>query len=1336
MGFLKQRYAIGIFILVAIFMALPVFNVEAGENDNFLITVETDKEVYEVGETVEYLIKVKNISQNEAKDVSIIDELPSNIRVINTDGQINGNKISWEKDELLPEEEVALHLSIMLNEVSVTPPVDGSDSNDDTIPPTEGGDGTYDDTVPPTAESTGDGDTPSKDDNNQLPSDISGSKPDTGYNNFIMLMMGIILLGLGYLLYKVKGKKIGKFFIFILLCSMTPNTDVNAENISVSQEYSHSVKINGESIESKITINANMMRDENVQPELVNLSLTLFEDEYQTLSNDVVDVKVGEETAYSFETSEKGFLKLQVPVNSSVSINHPSIESMMTIDDNGDVSVVNKKGEVVIGFIERSEAGFVSYRENITNLKADSISKIELLNLESGQFIYDGILELERNEILVIPAFGDYVSGIAIKIVESKIENSKTVATIIQPELKEVYESIDIEIQPSMENAQIKLEDGVELADDITYAQHGFSADIKKFNVGDIEVSGEVSASIENDLRINIDFDWFETDIKEIRYEIDAATALEFSTVYKDISGELAFERKLFTISIPTPVFGISVDIPIVFECSTEGALEATISLENISGELAFERKLFTISIPTPVFGISVDIPIVFECSTEGALEATISLENEFNFGIQYTSRTGLKTFPESSEIFSEDLDITPVRISLEGKAGLNLAPALAALRMDILGMGVGAGLKVNGTSEADADFNDGVNLCVSYDAGVYGTIGLESDLIPFLEGFEYEHYTPKLEGTIGLCSQKPNVEVLPKNIVMIPGESVHLLIPFLEGFEYEHYTPKLEGTIGLCSQKPNVEVLPKNIVMIPGESVHLMLMSGREEITFSPDVTYKSEDPSKLSVDSDGVVTATASGVGQTVNIIATYKKDGLETKVEVPILIQDPSMKGTLKGQIVDANSENPIDRAKITLYDESGGYINRYYTDSSGNYRLLLQPGTYLVSIEKAGYLKEAGKVKVTVANTTVYEPKLHLISESEDGEGTIRGQITHAINNNPLSQVQLEIYKGFNNDSGELVTTIQTNEMGEYETILPAGNYTAVVKKDGFISSTMGILAIGSQVRVQPTLSLSPEGLALDDIRIVLNWGVSPADLDSHLIGTTDNTMNDYFHVYYGNKNYSGNEQSAFLDRDDTSSYGPETITLTNLDSEGHYVYSIHDFTNKGNTQNNALRLSEATVKVYAGTNLLATFAVPQSEVGNVWKVFEIVNGQIVPLNEVTTISDYHSYQSFLPNRISSLFSIESLNEDMLINDEKHEIQSEVANPEIDSPESEVVKPEIGSSESEEVNKEVDSSEPEVEEPETASDELVGSVSGENSQDSVYRLIEVDTKSLKISIEDEE
>ena len=59
MRLLKQVYAIGTFVLLAILVILPVFNVDAGENENFSITVETDKEAYEIGETVDYLIKVK-----------------------------------------------------------------------------------------------------------------------------------------------------------------------------------------------------------------------------------------------------------------------------------------------------------------------------------------------------------------------------------------------------------------------------------------------------------------------------------------------------------------------------------------------------------------------------------------------------------------------------------------------------------------------------------------------------------------------------------------------------------------------------------------------------------------------------------------------------------------------------------------------------------------------------------------------------------------------------------------------------------------------------------------------------------------------------------------------------------------------------------------------------------------------------------------------------------------------------------------------------------------------------------------------------------------------------
>ena len=101
----------------------------------------------------------------------------------------------------------------------------------------------------------------------------------------------------------------------------------------------------------------------------VDVSLTLFLSEYQILDNDVVQVKVGNEQAFNAQTSEKGFLKLQLPFNSTTHLMHSSIESIITVNANGEVSVENIKGESMIGFMERSEAGEVKYRENITTFK-------------------------------------------------------------------------------------------------------------------------------------------------------------------------------------------------------------------------------------------------------------------------------------------------------------------------------------------------------------------------------------------------------------------------------------------------------------------------------------------------------------------------------------------------------------------------------------------------------------------------------------------------------------------------------------------------------------------------------------------------------------------------------------------------------------------------------------------------------------------------------------------------------------------------------------------------------------------------------------------------------
>lgn len=1143
MGFLKQRYAIGIFILVAIFMVLPVFNVEAGEIDNFLITVETDKEVYEVGETVEYLIKVKNISQNEAKDISIIDELPSNIKVINTDGQINGNKISWEKDELLPEEEVALHLSIMLNEVSVTPPVDGSDSNDDTIPSTEGGDGAYDDTVPPTEESTGDWDTPSKDDDNQLPSDISGSKPDTGYNNFIMLMMGIILSGLGYLLYKVKGKKIGKFFIFALLCSMASNADVNAESINVSQEYSHSVKINGESIESKILLTANMILDEAVKPEemLVDVSLTLFLDEYQTLSDDVVHVKVGEETAYLSETSEKGFLKLQLPINSSVSITHPSIETIMTIAANGEVSVVNKKGEAVIGFIERTQDSFIKYRDNVVYFDSSEVETLITIDEEKQEVVLNTADSYSEGDIIIIPPTQQYPIGYTFKVISQTKKNNQTILKIVTPELYEVLEKLTFDTH-ALENESIfELEEGFILesgnfeVDDEEMVQRSVSridriTFPKKEIVENVTLQGSLILSSAADAKVDIDFPLFK--LPEVN--------------------ELKFEMKM------SPQFNLKL---------------TTKKLEEIK---KFEKEVIIgkIIMPTTVPGITITVPLGVKVSASGGVSTNLNSYVNFEFGIQYNHH-GWNVYPDDKFTMGSDLD--EVKLSGSAKGGVTAAVNLNVFSIDILGVKSFGGAELTGGIGS-------TDLCANIKLGGFGEIGLTSKILPFLKDLKYYKSIQIGEFKFGNCN------------------------------------------------KPDLEVFPKNISMIPGEELYLRVMSNGMDITLDDDVSYKSENNNKLVVDDNGKVVAKSFGVGDVTNVTVTYKKNGILSEEIVPIYINPIESKGLLKGNVVDAVSDLPISGATVTIFDLNGNYLNKLNTTTQGDYQIYLSPGEYHIKTEKYGYDSELTKIKIVSGNTTTYEPKLRLISDENIGVGTVTGLVTSALTNKPLEGVRVDFYRGVNMTTGDLIHTLYTDEEGIYSGDLPSGNYTAVLQKEGYLDGLLSVLVVGDYILTQPTISLSPGGILAGDLRVVLNWGEHPRDLDAHLIGTKTENSDDYFHVNFRQLQYQDEKQLAILDIDDRNGYGPETITLSNKLVDGHYVYSVHDYTNRSDFESNPspLSLSGATVYVYSDEQLVATFTVPSDSTGNLWRVFEIVDGVILPLNEMDYIDEL-SYNQFLPNR---------------------------------------------------------------------------------------------------------
>lgn len=139
----------------------------------------------------------------------------------------------------------------------------------------------------------------------------------------------------------------------------------------------------------------------------------------------------------------------------------------------------------------------------------------------------------------------------------------------------------------------------------------------------------------------------------------------------------------------------------------------------------------------------------------------------------------------------------------------------------------------------------------------------------------------------------------------------------------------------------------------------------------------------------------------------------------------------------------------------------------------------------------------------------------------------------------------------------------------------------------------------------TYAISPIMLnKLDGLRVVLTWGQTPKDLDSH-------TMYQGNHVFFRNKVGA----NANLDVDDVDSFGPETITIDKKHFGEKYVYAVHDYTDLDHPDTQALSNSNAQVFVYIGESLIRSYYVPKNKVGNLWVVFAIdEQGEFHDINE--------------------------------------------------------------------------------------------------------------------------
>ena len=282
---------------------------------------------------------------------------------------------------------------------------------------------------------------------------------------------------------------------------------------------------------------------------------------------------------------------------------------------------------------------------------------------------------------------------------------------------------------------------------------------------------------------------------------------------------------------------------------------------------------------------------------------------------------------------------------------------------------------------------------------------------------------------------------------------------------------------------------------------------------------------------------------------------------------------------------------------LQELFGESLKLHRDEQTGMYYISAEYKKCKISVEtdeKGNIISETAWNKLEPVNRTRFE--------SDEGvEGEVKGYVQDALTGKGM-KADLKVRER-GKKTGTIIDQITSARDGSYTFGGKQGKYTVEVSAKGYITEYMDIEVIKGQVKTGNYVVLSPE-VSEGEIRIVLTWGNNPTDLDSYAIGKSSSGAN--FSINYTNKTVSnvGN-----LDVDDTSSFGPETITITDIGAS--FTYSVVDYRTEGTMGN-----SGATVKVYLpGEPSAKVFNVPSGE-GILWNVFRFENGQITKINDLT------------------------------------------------------------------------------------------------------------------------
>jgi hypothetical protein len=602
----------------------------------------------------------------------------------------------------------------------------------------------------------------------------------------------------------------------------------------------------------------------------------------------------------------------------------------------------------------------------------------------------------------------------------------------------------------------------------------------------------------------------------------------------------------------------------------------------------AGEIKLFTWNLPIPsVPGMYIGADVKLFANFEMAANLTIAqnCDTVYTSGISFINGE----FNSYSNSYRQDDGIEfSLRGKAEFKAGVKLIVRASLLNVAEISVDPQVGLyaeayitfPINAREEAVKE-----NFLYSYfEPGLYFSADITAELRLLIKNFDYqkqlvEKKFPIKELTLGNDKIACNIT---SNIRTIRAVDNKINVPDII---FEYYDVKAG-----CMDA---------------------------EVLETEDIKFTTSDNTVLKVEDGKLVLPTVTA-SSNLFVTATYlHTDGMTYSTVIRVLISGSILEGKVSAYSSD-QSANALNGATVQLFSvlNSTTPISTAITEADGRFAFNVSKGDYRLVISADGY-KTLTSTQSVAEDEIKYTEHILLIDSSQTGSGSASGTVTNALDGNGVGGAKIKLRNDWNNytDAYTAGFATETDEYGHYIVSgVPAGYYTVEAAMDNYVTGYANIIVLSDNPKNDYDFTITPV-LSEDEIRIVLTWGAEPSDIDSHLIGRTPS--GDSFNVYYDDKVYHYNDaEMANLDVDDTTSYGPETITILE-DIFGTYTYAVHDYSNRDASGSYALSNSGAIVRVYQGSTRIAEYHVPVDQIGTYWTVFQIDrSGNITPVNAIS------------------------------------------------------------------------------------------------------------------------